>query len=102
MCQELNAKTDVIDLTQQNRSFSDRLTESCHEDMDAVLNNQVTKMETYADVSDTLFRSELIKSVSTDLVEEIEEMIPMSNDVNINDLDQMEFDELLNFLSESN
>ena len=103
VCQELNAKTsEVIDLTQKCQEFGDRLTESCHEDMDAILNSQVTKMETYADVSDILFRSELLQTVSTKLVEECEETLPIAKETNINDLDKLDFDELLAFLSESN
>lgn len=47
-------------------------------------------METYADVSDILFRKDLIKTVSTVLLEEPEEMIPISNGKNINNHDQME------------
>ena len=105
--QELAATTpEVIDLTPEvidltvdlESTFAERLAQSCQDDMEMILNAQVTKLETYAEVADILYQKERNQMISTDLIHE--KILDMPGDELVK-IQKTPFDALLDFLAES-
>ena len=89
----------MIDLTVDLEStFAERLAQSCQDDMEMILNAQVTKLETYAEVADILYQKERNQMISTDLIHE--KILDMPGDELVK-IQKTPFDALLDFLAES-
>lgn len=93
--------SEVIDLTVDLEStFAERLAQSCEDDMEMILNAQVTKLETYAEVADILYQKERIQMLSTELVHDKLDILNIAGD-DLEKIQKTPFDALLDFLAES-